>query len=250
MLFLESIELFGLKVHAVDYGEALEKVREFIRLRKPGWAVCINPEKAVQASRSQELHHLLKQGDLCLADGIGIVLAAKVLQGKQLRRITGIDLMKAVVVDAGEQGYSLFLLGAKPGVAEIVAQKWQDRHPGLQVAGVHHGYFSKAEEPEIVQTIRKLSPDILLVALGSPRQERWIMDNLGQMEIPFLMGVGGSFDVEAGITVRAPLFWQKAGLEWFYRLLKEPRRIVRMGYLPRFAWLLLVSLLGSRKAMK
>lgn len=238
---MESIELFGLTVHALDYSEALEKVREFIRLRKPRWAVCINPEKAVKASRSKELHHLLQQGDLCLADGIGIVLAARVLQGKKLQRITGIDLMKAVVADAGEQGYSLFLLGSKPGVAEVVAQKWQDRHPGLQVAGVQHGYFTKAEEPGIVQTIRKLSPDILLVALGSPRQERWIMDKLGQLEIPFLMGVGGSFDVEAGVTVRAPLFWQKAGVEWLYRLLKEPRRITRMGYLPRFAWLVLTA---------
>ena len=236
---MESVEIFDLKIHAVDYPEALEKIGEFIRLKQPGWAVCINPEKAVKASQDQALKDLLNQGTLCLADGTGIILAAKVLRDKHLKRVTGIDLMKAVVKEAWEQEYSIFLLGAKPGVAEDVAGKWQDMYPGLKVVGVHHGYFSAAEEEKVRENIGESSPDILLVALGSPRQENWITAHLDQLGVPFLMGVGGSFDVEAGHIIRAPLFWQNIGMEWLYRLLKEPSRMRRMGFLPKFALMFL-----------
>lgn len=243
---MEYVEVFGLKVHDLDYPKTLERIRGLILAKEPSWAVSINPEKAVKARRDTSLQQVLNRGDICLPDGTGVVLAARLLHNKNLKRITGIDLMKELVKEAPREGYSIFLLGSKAGVAEEAARRWKDRHPGLQIAGTHHGYFSSpAEEEEIIEKIREASPHILFVALGSPRQEYWITSHLEKLGVPFVMGVGGSLDVEAGITLRAPSWCQKLGLEWLYRLLREPTRVKRFSFLPLFALLLGVEWLRN-----
>ena len=245
---MESVEVFGLKVHDLDYSQALKRVREFILAGEPRWAVSINPEKAVKARRDKSLQQVLTKGDICLPDGMGVVLAARLLHKRNLKRITGIDLMKELVKAAPREGHSIFLLGSKPGVAEEAARRWKDRHPGLKIAGTHHGYFSSPrEEEEVIEKIREASPHILFVALGSPRQEYWITSHLEELGVPFVMGVGGSLDVEAGVTVRAPSWCQKLGLEWLYRLLREPTRVKRFSFLPLFALLLGVEWLRNLK---
>lgn len=231
---LDTIEIFGLKVNTLDYPAALRQVKRFIAEGQPRWAVSINPEKIVKAQGDPALKEVLRQGDLCLPDGTGLVWAARFLQGVPLQRVTGIDLMRALLQEAAREGYRVYFLGSRPGVCQQAIDNLVDRHPDLEVAGHCHGFFSPSQEEGIINKIREASPDILLVALGSPRQEYWVTRNRQQLGVPFIMGVGGSLDVEAGLATRAPAWSQKVGLEWFFRLAREPRRLTRLGFLPRF----------------
>jgi N-acetylglucosaminyldiphosphoundecaprenol N-acetyl-beta-D-mannosaminyltransferase len=149
---------------------------------------------------------------------------------------------------AAKLGRSVFLLGAGPGVAELAGQKLQERVPGLEIAGVQDGYFKPEDEPAIIARIQAARPAVLFVALGIPRQEIWIRAHLEELGVPVCVGVGGSFDVISGLKQRAPVWMQRAGVEWLYRVAKEPWRLPRLAALPRIVWLTFLELLRAPRA--
>ncbi|MGN8897282.1 WecB/TagA/CpsF family glycosyltransferase [Flavonifractor sp. HCP28S3_F3] len=204
------------------------------------YAVTPNPEFILAARKDPAFRQALLDADLVLADGIGVVYSAKLL-GRPLKgRAPGIEFAQRLVAWMAKNGKRLFLLGAKPGVAELAAANLKDKYPGLIVCGTHDGYF-KEDEP-VVEAIRQAAADVVFVCLGAPKQEFWMVKNGPASGAHLMVGLGGSLDVFAGVVERAPEAFQKLGMEWLYRLMKEPKRIGRMAKLP----LVLVYALGSR----
>lgn len=227
----------GAPVDPVTLEEAVERITSLLRAGGSHQILTLNPEYLFRAQKERDLLEIAWRASLVTADGVGILWAARRLGFPLPERVTGIDLMVALCRRAAAEGLSVYLLGSRPGVAEEAAQKLLQRFPSLKVAGTQHGYFTPAEEPEVLEQVRQARPQFLFVGLGSPRQERWIDRHKEELGVPILMGVGGSFDVLSGRTKRAPLCWQRMGLEWLWRLINEPRRLGRMTSLPRFAWL-------------
>lgn len=204
------------------------------------YAVTPNPEFLLAARKDQPFRQALLDADLVLADGVGVVYSAKLL-GRPLKgRVPGIEFAQALMGWMAKHGKRLFLLGAKPGVAELAAANLRDRYPGLILCGTHDGYF-KEDEP-VVQAIRESGADVVFVCLGAPKQECWMAKHGPATGAHLMVGLGGSLDVFAGVVERAPEGFQKLGLEWLYRLMKEPKRFGRMAKLP----LVLVYALAGR----
>ena len=196
-----------------------------------------NSEIVQLCIEENEYYALINSADLIIPDGIGVIKASRILGTPLKEKVAGIELGEQVLRIAAEQGYSVYFLGAKPGVAEQAAQKMQEKYPALTVAGIHDGYFKKeGEENEaVLAEIRAAAPDVLYVCLGVPAQEKWIDANrpaLGSVKL--CLALGGSLDVWAGNVKRAPKLFIRLGLEWFYRLCCEPKRIGRMMKLPKF----------------
>ena len=229
-----STTILGAAIHGVTMEEAVNRIKEFIAAGSPHQVITLNAEILYRATREPALMELIRRADLVTPDGAGILWAARKL-GKPLpERVTGIDLMLAIAKEAPAHGWRLFLYGGAPGVAEKAAANLRQAHPGINIAGTAHGYIPPEKQEELKEQIRQARPHILLVALGAPKQEYWIRDNLPALGVPVAIGVGGSFDVISGNVKRAPVWMQKAHLEWLYRLLKEPRRYKRMLALPKF----------------
>jgi len=211
-------------------------------LDKPGfhYIVTPNPEFILSARKNAAFRAILNAADLALPDGIGVVYAAKLLGTPLKGKVPGIDFAQGLLEQMAKSGKSLYLLGAKPGVAELAAEKLQKAHPGLTVCGVHDGYFP--EDGPVIEAIRAATPDVLFVCLGAPKQELWMANYGPELGVHLAVGLGGSLDVFAGVVERAPKLWQKLGLEWLHRLIREPWRIGRMMKLP----LILVFALGAR----
>lgn len=204
------------------------------------YAVTPNPEIVEVCREDRSALEAVNGADLVLADGIGVIYGAKMLGTPLKGRVTGIGFAQGLMERMAENGKSLYLLGAKPGVAEKAAENLTARFPGLTVCGVHDGYFQ--EDRPVVEKIRAAGADVLFVCLGAPKQERWMAQHGPETGAHLAVGLGGSLDVFAGTVKRAPETWQKLGLEWLYRLIKEPSRMGRMAKLPGF----LVSAAGAR----
>jgi N-acetylglucosaminyldiphosphoundecaprenol N-acetyl-beta-D-mannosaminyltransferase len=222
----------GVEVASVNMQAALNEVDNIIEKREPGFIVAINPEKIMKASKDEKLRKLLNSAAIQIPDGIGVVYASRINRGNIKSRVTGIDLMEKICELAAKKNYKIYMLGAKPGVADKAASLLREKYKGINVVGIMDGYFK--EDKDAILKIKEKKPDILFVAMGSPRQEYWITSNLSELEVPLCMGVGGSYDVICGNIDRAPDFMCKMGLEWLYRLLKEPWRFKRMLVLPVF----------------
>lgn len=223
-----------LPVDPLPMAQALARVEQAILERAPLQIVTLNAEMSMQAIENPALGAVIKHCGLVVPDGSGVVWALK-RQGVDTPKVAGVDLVRGMAEQAAQKGHKLFLLGAKPGVAAEAAQALQASYPGLTIAGVRDGYFKAEDEPALFDEIRAANPDILLVALGVPRQELWIAEHQKALGVPVAMGVGGSFDVFAGRVQRAPEAFQKLHLEWLYRLIQEPWRFQRMqSTLPRF----------------
>jgi N-acetylglucosaminyldiphosphoundecaprenol N-acetyl-beta-D-mannosaminyltransferase len=236
---LNSIVILGVRVDDVTCEETLAQFEEFIAARTPHQVVTVNPEFIMAAQRDDEFRRILNQSALALPDGAGLLWAARFL-GRPLRqRLAGTDTVEQFAARAAEHSYRLFLLGAAPGVAEEAARRLCSRYPGLVVVGTHAGSPSPDEDDEIAAMVSAAKPDVLFVAYGAPQQDRWIARNLVRLDVPVAMGVGGAFDFIAGRVPRAPRWMQRAGLEWLYRLIREPWRWRRMLALPRFVWAVL-----------
>jgi len=243
---LPTLFILGVNVHRVSHQQALALLDAFAASGKLHHIVTVNPEFCVQALTNADFRHVLNQADLALPDGVGLVWAAKLL-GKPLKgRVSGVDVVASVASLAAGRGYRLFFLGAAPGVAEAAAKALEDRNPGLHVAGCYAGSPRPEEDDEIVARVNAVRPHFLFVAFGAPQQDLWISRNQTQLQVAVAMGVGGSFDYISGRVSRAPAWMRRLGLEWLYRLLREPWRWRRMLRLPYFVWLVLVQWLGLR----
>ncbi len=237
--------LFGLPVRAETMDEAVAGIERVIldRRSRPVLHLALNAAKVSQIARDPEFRELIAGFDRIHADGAPIVWASRLLDRPLPERIAGIDLMLRLVELAARRGFRPYFLGARPEAVAACVARLRERWPALEVAGLHHGYWSEAdaaEEEGIVAAVRAARPDLLFVALPTPRKERFLLRHRDALGLPFAMGVGGSFDVIAGLVKRAPMAWQAAGMEWAYRLLQEPRKMWRR-YLTtnlHFAWLI------------
>ncbi|MFC2947529.1 WecB/TagA/CpsF family glycosyltransferase [Virgibacillus sediminis] len=224
--------ILGVDVSVETYESLKSKLFSAEAEEKQSFIVAVNPEKIMKANDDPSLKELINTADYQIPDGVGVLIASKLQGGRVTDRITGIDLMIELVGEATSQGKSIFLYGAKPGVAETAKQELEKQHPGLQVAGVMDGY--EQDNEKIVENINASGADLVFAALGSPKQEEWIRDNRERLNVSILQGVGGSFDVIAGNIKRAPAPFRKTGLEWLYRLIVEPWRWKRQLNLPKF----------------
>ncbi|ARI76215.1 WecB/TagA/CpsF family glycosyltransferase [Halobacillus mangrovi] len=224
----------GVDVSSSTYEQLNKQIFDDIRQNRQSMIVAINPEKILKAQDDPDLMELLNKADYQIPDGVGVLFASRLNKGGIQNRITGIDMFLTLCEQAALYGKSVFLYGAKPGVAEQAKERLLERYPNLKVAGVLDGYIK--DEAYIKQTINEANPDILFVALGSPAQEYWMIDNMKDLNVNIFQGVGGSFDVISGRIKRAPAPVQKVGLEWLYRLVLEPWRFKRQSKLPGFLY--------------
>jgi len=229
-----TVQILGVKVNTVTMATALEQIRQFIREGRPHHIVTADATCIMKAQEDPALRDLINAADLVTPDGAGVLWTAKVLDLPLAERVSGVDLTDRLCALAAREGYRVYFLGAAPGVAEKAAQVLQQKYPGLKVAGARDGYFAPAEEAVVAEQIRAAQAQVVFVALGLPKQEWWIHRYKEQAGAAVYMGVGGSFDVISGNLPRAPLWMQRNGLEWLYRVLIEPRRIRRLAALPRF----------------
>ena len=213
-------------VNALSMDETVAYIEQIIARRTPAVQhVVINALKVDLMEKDPELRRIVNACPLINADGSSILWAAKRLGLPLHERVTGIDLFLRLVEVAAEKGYKIYLFGAKQEVVEKVKTIFRQKYPSLQIAGSRNGYFTPEQEPQIVADMAASGADMMFVAFSSPKKEYWIHKYLDRLNIPFVMGVGGSFDVVAGVTKRAPELWQKLGMEWFYRFIQEPRRL-------------------------
>lgn len=214
-------------VDALSMDETVSVIEEVIKSRIPIQHVVINALKVNLMRKDAKLRKIVNACPLINADGASILLAARILKIPVRERVTGFDLFVRLVREASAKGYRIYLFGAREEVVKKVKEILEQEYPSLQIAGYRNGYFTKEDEPEIVKNMAEAHADMMFVAFSSPKKEYWIHHYLKDLNIPFVMGVGGSFDVIAGVTKRAPVWVQKCGMEWFYRFIQEPGRLWR-----------------------
>ncbi|MBI2845102.1 MAG: WecB/TagA/CpsF family glycosyltransferase [Chloroflexi bacterium] len=235
----DRIQILRVPVDNLTQEETIGHIAQFISAGGSHQIVTVNPEFVVAAQKNEEFRRVLKEADLCLPDGVGLLWASRVLGTPLHQRVTGTDTVHSIARVAAERGWRLFLLGGKEGVAAEGARKLQSQNPGLFIAGTYAGSPAREEEDKILDLVREAKPHILLVAYGVPQQDLWIYRNREKLGVAVAMGVGGAFDFIAGSVPRAPGWMQRIGLEWLFRLLVEPWRWRRMLALPYFVWLIL-----------
>lgn len=233
-------QVLGCAVDNLSMAETLDRVGELIALGRPHQHVVINVDKIVKAARDPALARIIERCDLINADGMPVVWASRLLGRPLKERVTGVDLFFELLARAEQRGWRVYFLGAREAVVAEVVRRAQQRHPGLQVAGWRDGYWAPADEGAVVDGIAAARADILFVAIPSPRKEEFLACHQERMRVPFAMGVGGTFDVAAGLVRRAPVWMQRSGLEWLFRFLQEPRRMFRRYFVDDvgFLWLL------------
>lgn len=234
--------IFGIKIHNITFNEGLDNIKAYLNGENLKVIYTPNTEIVMAAKEDESLKNLINNGDMVTPDGIGLIYAGR-LKGKPLKeRVTGYDLSMGILDIANKSGYSLYLLGGKPGVGESAVENIKRDYKDIKISGHHHGYFkgshngnvSHQEEIDIIKDINDKNPDIIFVGLGFPGQELWINSNRDKIKAKLAIGNGGVIDILAGNSKRAPDIFIKLGLEWLYRLLKEPSRIKRQIALPKF----------------
>ena len=217
--------VLGCRIDRLTLGETVSRCIEVIEAGRPAQQMSINAAKMVAVRKDHRLRAIAEACALVSADGQPVVWASRLLRDPLPERVAGIDLMNELLEVAAQRGYKVFVLGARPEILKRAIERLEERLPTLRVVGAHHGYFSTEEEPGVCSAIRAAAPEILLVAMSSPRKEYFLADHSAELEVPLSIGVGGSIDVVAGATRRAPAWMQKTGLEWLFRMLQEPRRL-------------------------
>lgn len=242
-----KIDLLGISFDNITLEEAVATGAALAQGPETAWVVTPNPEFILEARRNPAFRTALAGAALTIADGVGVVYAARILGTSLKGKVPGIDFAAGLMEKLAEQGQRLYLLGAKPGVAEKAAANLTSRYPGLMVCGTHDGYFGEEESQAVAEAIRAAGAHVVFVCLGAPKQELW-MERYGQATgAHLLVGLGGSLDIFAGTASRAPEGWQRLGLEWLYRLIREPWRWRRMIRLPLVLWYALLARLGGNK---
>ncbi|WP_246027635.1 WecB/TagA/CpsF family glycosyltransferase [Lysinibacillus antri] len=212
----------------------VELLEQRIKQQEKTFVVTANPEVVMKANEDQQIMNYIKKATYVTADGIGVVKAAQILGDSLPERVTGFDTMVKLLERGNQLHYKIYLLGAQNEVLQKAIQKINQDYPNIDIVGHQDGFFDWTKN-DIAQQIKETTPDLIFVALGVPRQEKWISENLDQFSHGVFIGVGGSFDALTGTVKRAPVIFQKLNLEWFYRLIKQPSRWKRMLALPLFA---------------
>lgn len=242
---MRHFAVLGLPVHIHENYSAWLAQR--LEAKQGVHVVTLNAEMTMQARQNQDLATIVKQADLVVPDGSGIVLYLR-SRGEKINRCPGIELSEQVVKLAAENQWRIFLIGGAPNIVDIVAQRWRQKWQDIAIAGMHHGYFDPAIEQQICEQLQSSQPDLILVGLGVPRQEIWIQKYRHLCPNAVWIGVGGSFDIWAGKKNRAPEWLSKNHLEWLYRLYQEPWRWRRMLSLPHFVWCVSKESMLQRKS--
>ncbi len=230
----DTITILGVPIDRVTRNDAGKITEDLIQVSNKSCKMIFAPnvEFIMMAQKDEEFFNILKESSLSTPDSIGVIIGAK-LQGKFFpERIPGQSYFRKIIELSNEKGYSIYLLGGKPGIPEKVRQNLKKEFPNVNIVGVHHGYFGENEEKAVIQEINSLKPNVLFVALGAPKQEKWIKQHQKELQVDVATGQGGTYDYEAGRIKRAPEWIQKIGMEWFWRLLREPKRIKRQLVLP------------------
>lgn len=229
--------ILGINVCATSYDELKKFIIDDIKCNKKSFIVAINPEKILKAKDNIELKKLLNRATYQIPDGVGVIYASKIRKGSIKSRITGIDSMEMICKLSNDEGYKIFMYGAKKDTVLKAKEVLEKKYPNIKIVGYMDGY--EKDDNKIVSVINKSKADIIFVALGSPKQEEWIKNHMDKLNVKIFQGVGGSFDVISGNIKRAPKWMRKSGLEWLYRLIKEPKRIFRQIKLFKFLFIVL-----------
>ncbi len=231
-----TVDILGIPVDNISLKEATKKIYQMLKTENVSLVCTPNPEIIMRANDDELLYQALQDAELVVPDGIGVVIASKILKGNTLKeRVAGYDLVQNTMKYSRNQECKYYFFGSQPQVAKMAQKNMQAKYPNIKVVGARDGYFQVEEIPSIIEDINNSGANILLVALGSPKQELWIKEYANQLtNIKVAIGVGGSLDVMAGTVKRAPVLFQKLGLEWFYRLITQPTRAKRMLVLPLF----------------
>ena len=232
----DPVDILGLPVDRLDMAQTLATLEMFVASQKPHLVVTADAAGIVQAQSDPEWNSIFRSADLRTPDSVGVIWAAK-RKGKPIaERVSGVDLVDRICALSADKGYRIFFLGAAPGVAELAAEKLRLKHPGCNIVGARHGYFPTESDTVVATEVAQSKPDFLLVAMGIPRQEKFIRATQDLIQAPVAMGVGGSFDVYSGKVKRAPRVFQAMKIEWLWRLLLNPKKIAKAKNLPIFAW--------------
>ncbi len=231
----DKVNILGVKIDKVTIDEAVERIIGFTDEDCVHTVFTPNSEIIMSAYRDESIKSILNSASLLTADGIGVVKAAQIVRNPIKERAAGYDISIRLMERMEKEGKSLYLFGSKPEIVKTAYEKLKEKHPALNISGYSDGYFDKEKEAEIINDINEKNPDVVFVCLGCPKQEKWIAENKDKLRCKVLIGLGGCLDVYAGYVKRAPDIFIKLNLEWFYRLLKEPKRFVRMLDLPKFA---------------
>lgn len=240
----DSIEILGCRLDLLDAEAATERILDFARTGAGAQVVTLGTEMVVHAQRDPAFRDVVNRAALSLCDTVGLLAVARRRGASLSERVTGVELVERLCARAAADGTRIYLLGGAEGVAADAAAVLEARFPGLQIAGVRNGFFGGDDMARIMAEIRASDAQILFVGLGSPRQEFFLAEHLRATGCGAGIGVGGSFDVLSGRVRRAPRLWRRMGLEWFYRLLREPQRWRRQLALPYFVWLIALERLG------
>jgi N-acetylglucosaminyldiphosphoundecaprenol N-acetyl-beta-D-mannosaminyltransferase len=240
MIDVKRIEVCGVPVDCLTMADALRVTEDWIEKGDhPFTILAVNPEKVIRAQQDSTLLATLRSSGLLIPDGIGVIMAIRLLDLGRAERIPGAELMPKLCERAALKGYTVFLFGASAEVNQQAVAVLRDQYPGIRIVGSQHGYVKEEEMPSVIARINECQTDLLFVALGSPHQELWMARYLPQLKVKVCQGVGGTFDVIAGRVRRAPKFFRSLHLEWFYRLASNPSRLRRQTALPKFAYRIL-----------
>lgn len=234
---LQSVSLHGMRVHNLTMNQTIEEIGRFIETRSPHHVVTLDASMCVTAQTDTALFNIVQNSELVTPDSAGVLWACRYLGTPLTERVSGVEIVERLCASSGDRGWRLFFFGAAPGVAEEAQATMEARYPGCRIVGARNGFFGPEDDADIVRQIRDSRPDVLCVALGIPRQELWIDEHRNLLDVPVMIGVGGSFDVFSGRVKRAPGWMQKLSLEWLYRLYSNPRKISKVLTLPRFVWM-------------
>lgn len=232
---MDTVNILGVNISMLDMDSTVERIMNMMEESGNHAVFTPNSEIVMNAYKDEDFKSIINSASLRTADGIGLVYASRIV-GKPIKeRTAGFDVAMKLVERMAKEGKSLFLFGSKPGVAERAGEILQKKTPGLKIAGTQNGYFTDGDTEAIVSKINSSGADVVFVCLGSPKQEQWIAENKDKLWCKVMMGLGGTLDAVTGDMPRAPEWWCRHGLEWLYRLLKQPSRIGRMMSLPMFA---------------
>ncbi len=238
---MQPVKVLDIPVNCTSMEEALDKIATFVTSGEKHHVITADSSMAVMSRQDAQLRDIIEAASLVTPDSVGILWAAHRLNPAMQARVSGVELVEELCKYSPIQGFSLYFLGASPGIAQLACEKMAERYPGAKMAGAHHGFFTENDLPQVIQTINDAKPDILCVAMGIPRQEKWIAANKHLIDASVFIGVGGTFDVLSGTVKRAPKLFQRLKLEWLWRVLANPKKIGKVMMLPKFVWMVVNS---------